>query len=205
MVVVAAVSLHRQSGTVATSSGSLQQTDTPTAKERAAAPISEEKHQIAALKEMAPLPSAKRDSMDDAESKQPDRLKKQQSGVEATPIPGQKVDSASGALANERRSDLDKTTTAAQVAAQSAANSVAADQLVPGRAKDASNQPILGGGIGGEGIPASEASRPRSALLLPTVAPRWTVTSDGTLQRSLDFGRSWQIRWYARPLSPIQL
>jgi photosystem II stability/assembly factor-like uncharacterized protein len=29
-------------------------------------------------------------------------------------------------------------------------------------------------------------------MFMPTVAPRWTLTSDGTLQRSLDFGRSWQ-------------
>jgi hypothetical protein len=188
VVVVAAVSLHRQSGGVATSSGSMQQTDVPIAKEKAlAAPVPEEKREIAAAATPALAP-ATGDSIANVGGQRPDQLKKQGARVAASPMVAQQVDSLSGALANEPRSELDKTTTI-DVTAQSTAAYV---EAVPGRAKDASSLPNAGGGIGGGSALASAAPRPRSALLLPTVAPRWTLTSDGTLQRSLDFGRTWQ-------------
>jgi hypothetical protein len=184
VVVVAAVSLHRQSGGVATSSGSMQQTDAPIAKEKAAAaPVLEEKREIAAVPA-----TVKGDSVGDAGSQRPDQLKKQGARVAASPMVAQKGDALSGTPANEPRSELDKTTTV-EVAAQSTAGNV---EAVPGRAKDASNLSNAGGGIGGGASLAAPAFQPRSALLLPTVPPRWTLTSDGTLQRSLDFGRTWQ-------------
>jgi hypothetical protein len=187
VVVVAAVSLHRQSGGVATSSGSMQQTDAPIAKEKAAAPVPEERRGIAATATPALAP-ATGDSTANVEGQRPDQLKKQGARVAASPMVAQKVDSLSGALTNEPQSELDKSTTV-DVTAQSTAAYV---EAVPGRAKDASNLPNAGGGIGGGSALATAAPRPRSALLLPTVAPRWTLTSDGTLQRSLDFGRTWQ-------------
>jgi len=189
VVVVAAVSLHRQSGGVSTSSGSMQQTDASIATEKAA-PVPEEKREIAVAATPALAP-ATGDSIANVEGQRPDQLKKQGARVAASPMVAQKVDSLSGALTNEPRSELDKSTTV-EAAAQSVAGSVEADRLVPGRAKDASNLPNAGGGIGGGALHAAPAFQPRSALLLPTVAPRWTLTSDGTLQRSLDFGRTWQ-------------
>jgi len=70
-----------------------------------------------------------------------------------------------------------------------------AGEVVPGRAKEAGAEPAsnAGGGMGG-GVDANAlaATQSRAAMLTPVVAPRWTLTSDGTLQRSLDFGRTWQ-------------
>ena len=73
--------------------------------------------------------------------------------------------------------------------------SLSTDQVVPGRAKDAAAEPAsgIGGGIVAGNAPAAAAAfRSRPAMLSPMGAPRWTLTSDGTLQRSVDFGRSWQ-------------
>jgi photosystem II stability/assembly factor-like uncharacterized protein len=55
--------------------------------------------------------------------------------------------------------------------------------VVPGRAKDAS-----------QSVQAAEAlSTGRDGAFFPeNTVPRWTLSSDGTLQRSLDSGRSWQ-------------
>ncbi len=72
------------------------------------------------------------------------------------------------------------------------------DTLVPGRAKDASEEaqaptsnlaPASGMALAGQ----SQAMNAKS-LLVPasSLAPRWTLTSDGTLQRSLDLGRTWE-------------
>jgi hypothetical protein len=71
-------------------------------------------------------------------------------------------------------------------------------ELVPGRAKEASRQP--------QEYKASAISRPPSSAgkaapwimgqgdsgpLSATIMPRWTLSSDGILQRSLDSGQSW--------------
>jgi hypothetical protein len=71
------------------------------------------------------------------------------------------------------------------------------DSLVPGRAKDAldeapadaGNMALANGPLEGESAPIT-AKR----LLVPasTMAPRWTLTAEGTLQRSIDLGRTWQ-------------
>jgi len=67
--------------------------------------------------------------------------------------------------------------------------SATATREVPGRAKDA--EPASNGDAL-SAPPAAGALRPRMGIFLPMAAPRWTLTSDGTLQRSLDFGRTWQ-------------
>jgi hypothetical protein len=72
------------------------------------------------------------------------------------------------------------------------------DSLVPGRAKEdlAETQPGSGNAEMATAIvpitPATSAppkQLPHSTLM---GVPRWTLTSDGTLQRSLDLGRSWE-------------
>jgi hypothetical protein len=69
-------------------------------------------------------------------------------------------------------------------------------QVVPGRAKAAVAQnEEVNAGVGGPGN-MSSAGEAANAAIVPLVstnlAPRWTLTSDGTLQRSRDSGRTWQ-------------
>ncbi len=72
------------------------------------------------------------------------------------------------------------------------------DTLVPGRAKDALEEAPAPSGNSVEvtGMALAGPSPPMTAksLLVPasSLAPRWTLTSDGTLQRSLDLGRTWE-------------
>ena len=66
---------------------------------------------------------------------------------------------------------------------------------VPGRAKAAESQDAQSSkGIAGAGntVPAEGSSAPVVPLVSTNLPPRWTLSSDGTLQRSRDSGRSWQ-------------
>ncbi|HWY57770.1 MAG TPA: YCF48-related protein [Terriglobales bacterium] len=68
--------------------------------------------------------------------------------------------------------------------------------VVPGRAKEALGEQgaqadrSIGGSLAAKrtmaAVPASEAMVPENLI------PRWTLSADGTLQRSLDSGRTWQ-------------
>lgn len=199
VVVVAAVTLHRQPGRNSTSPGTIQMTDAPIAKEKAAASVPEEKGDVATLAKLAPIPpAAKNEVVPDAGAELPERLKKQSSNMVASPMLAQKSGIAGGTFDDKRRDELDKTKPV-EVAgeAPAATESVTANvgQVVPGRAKDAAAEPGLGVGGGlraGNAPSATAAFRSAPAMLLPMGAPRWTLTSDGTLQRSVDFGRSWQ-------------
>jgi len=70
------------------------------------------------------------------------------------------------------------------------------DSLVPGRAKDALEEaPAAGGNIvANESLEGESAPITAKRLLVPAtkMAPRWTLTAEGTLQRSIDLGRTWQ-------------
>ena len=200
VVVVGAVTLHRPSEGKGMSHGAIRQADAPMANEKAApVPVAEEKRDMAVLMQPAPAPSKTKSILEDkAESTHSEALKKQNSAMAASPMPAQNAAAAAGAVAAKRNDELDKTTTV-EVAREAppAAESVQVEngQAVPGRAKDADAEPAtkvagVGGGI--NSLAASAAPQRRAALLPPVVAPRWTLTSDGTLQRSLDFGRSWQ-------------
>ena len=186
VVVVAAVSLHHQSGGFSTSPVAIQMTDGPIAKERTASTP------LLTTTESAPAspttPTTKNDSVSDADGKHQEQLKKQGSNPAASPMTGQKVEVVAGAVANKRRDELDKTRTV-EATAQSEAVNVEAGQVVPGRAKDAAAEPAsnMNAALG-----SATATQPRPQMFMPVVAPRWTVTSEGMLQRSLDLGRSWQ-------------
>ncbi len=75
-------------------------------------------------------------------------------------------------------------------------------ELVPGRAKDAPEEAqsakakaATGGAmVSGSDIAAAAPQVMNGASLrtVPNLAPRWTLSADGTLQRSLDSGRSWK-------------
>ena len=200
VVVVAAVSLHRPSGGSSTSSSAVQATDAPIAKEKAAsASLAEEKRDMAAVTKNAPVsPVVTNSAVANAEGERPDQFKKQSARGTALPMLAQKSPARGDKIANERSDELGKTQTV-QVTAGSV--SVEAGQVVPGRAKDAASAPDsnMGGGTDAGFAPSSAAaSQAHSAIHIPMAAPRWTLTSEGTLQRSLDFGRTWQIVQVAR-------
>jgi len=200
VVVVGAVTLHRPSGRNSVLAPPIQMTDAPSAKEKAASvSVPEEKQDVATIAKLAPVPpAAKNELVPDAGARLQERSKKQSSNMAASPMLAQKSGIAAGTFADERRDELDKTTTV-EVAgeAPSATGSVAAKvgQVVPGRAKDAAAEPAsgIGGGIVAQNAAtAAAAFKSRPAMLSAMGAPRWTLTSDGTLQRSVDFSRSWQ-------------
>ena len=200
VVVVGAVTLHRPSGRNSVLAPPIQMTDAPSAKEKAASvSVPEEKQDVATIAKLAPVPpAAKNELRPDAGAKLEEPFKKQRSDMAASPMLAQKSGVAAGTFADERRDELDKTTTV-EVAgeAPTATESVAAKvgQVVPGRAKDAAAEPasgIRGGIIAGNAPAGAAAFKSRPAMLSAMGAPRWTLTSDGTLQRSVDFGRSWQ-------------
>jgi hypothetical protein len=72
--------------------------------------------------------------------------------------------------------------------------------VVPGRAKDAVTEPqtaqaraAMGGGLVAKKSMAPAAPNATDEAFFPeNVIPRWTLSADGTLQRSLDSGSSWQ-------------
>jgi hypothetical protein len=66
---------------------------------------------------------------------------------------------------------------------------------VPGRAKAAESQDarsMTGIGTTGNSAQVGTSSAPVVPLVSTNLPPRWTLSSDGTLQRSRDSGRSWQ-------------
>jgi len=69
-------------------------------------------------------------------------------------------------------------------------------EVVPGRAKDAlseSQGAQAEQAIGGPSAKKNRVAATADDTFFPeNVIPRWTLSSDGTLQRSLDSGRSWQ-------------
>jgi photosystem II stability/assembly factor-like uncharacterized protein len=68
------------------------------------------------------------------------------------------------------------------------------DSLVPGRAKDAMDGPLLPTSMTPNGnLAVGVQSASVMLLTSPNLAPRWALTSDGNLQRSLDSGRSWVV------------
>jgi hypothetical protein len=187
VVVGAAISLHRQPDAVSTSPGAIQMTGASSVKEKAASvPLSEEKPEMGPAVRIAPVPStAKSNSTSDAEGKRPDQLKKRSSRVAASSMAAQNSETAGDKVGDE----LNKTATV-EVDAGSVPVGVEADQVVPGRAKDAAAESASSSARFAPN--SSTATEPRPQTVLPMVAPRWTLTADGTLQRSLDLGRSWQ-------------
>ena len=69
-------------------------------------------------------------------------------------------------------------------------------EVVPGRAKDALAEPQNDSSENSMNVPSSRsrsmAGSVSNAAVPASLAPRWTLSSDGTLQRSLDSGATWQ-------------
>lgn len=91
-------------------------------------------------------------------------------------------------------------TDAQQLSAESASSgsNVAMDELVPGRAKDAGQESAGASGNISLGSMLAKKTASSTAVLNSTapppavLVPRWTLTSDGILKRSLDSGRTWE-------------
>ena len=199
VVVVAAVTLHRPSGGRSISSGAVQMTDIPVAKAKAPSATTPLEEKLPVATRTSPVsPVAKNDSVTNVEGNRLDELKKQSSRVAPSPMLAQKSNALGGKVTSADRDEFAETQTVevgAQAQAPVETATVEARQLVPGRAKDAAAEPAsgVGGGTGAGFAPgAATASQSRAAIYLPMAAPRWTLTSEGTLQRSLDFGRTWQ-------------
>jgi hypothetical protein len=86
--------------------------------------------------------------------------------------------------------------------ADKAAPALEVAEAMPGKAKDAAPKvPASGAGmVGGAVVANRKAARlapveneVKSSYAANTVLPRWTLSSDGALQRSLDAGKTWQI------------
>ena len=167
VVVAAAIGLRHQSDKALPSSGAVQTTDALMVREKASpAEVRDEKPQTTTS---AANPTAgktlNQDSGRHAEGRNLNELKKESSRSDS-PMSAERSGAAAGSSPVEAR------------------------QVVPGRAKDAVTGPEVGGATAG--LAEAMAARPRSALIPPMVPPRWTLTSDGILQRSIDFGKSWQ-------------
>lgn len=89
--------------------------------------------------------------------------------------------------------------TAPAVSDQASANSIAADQAeaVPGRAKDALQASAPAAATAGPGSARPSVSMAMSGMAMKKelapigLVPRWTLSADGTLQRSYDSGATW--------------
>jgi hypothetical protein len=115
--------------------------------------------------------------------------------------PATEIAGTAGKVAGEPKSALESTgaleVSAAAEPASPAPNS-AMDELVPGRAKEAESPTLKDNFTAMAGLAAGRKTAAALALNKPIffpasgILPRWTLTSDGTLQRSLDSGKTWE-------------
>jgi hypothetical protein len=80
-------------------------------------------------------------------------------------------------------------TEAPMVADTVASSSPAADEAIPGRAKDAPQPPEA---VGGRMVAKSSVAMAQTSVESGAASPRWTLGADGVLHRSMDLGRTWE-------------
>jgi Putative zinc-finger/Photosynthesis system II assembly factor YCF48 len=105
-------------------------------------------------------------------------------------------------LAGARPSVAQANSTDASTASEAAASppTAAIDELAPGRAKDVPLESRAANATAGTAarmqakptMSMSAVAINKAAYPSATLVPRWTLTSDGTLQRSLDSGTTWE-------------
>ncbi len=167
-------------------------------------PVSSEAKVVTAPPASAPPPSFEaRDQLAYAR-KSPALLlapKSKRMPAEPTTPPGVRDELSATNLAEAKSGLARADTEPANAPAESAASgtNLSADEMIPGRAKDASQDtetmrsraaaaPIAMQKSAAAGLDANTVAASRAMLQVP----RWTLTSDGTLQRSLDAGQTWQ-------------
>lgn len=100
-------------------------------------------------------------------------------------------------VAGELHSSVPESSAAAEAAPATPAASM--DELVPGRAKDVpleSQAASAPAGAGARMQAQAKMSIPALAMnkaAYATLVPRWTLTAEGTLERSLDSGTTWEV------------
>lgn len=189
VVVVAAVGLHFRP--TSQSSAALS-SDAPIARTNAGA-------EIAATLTQAPPPT--RSGLDAVSSSNPasPSLAKKQAIAPRDQFESRVKTEVAEQKATPTRKEADETTVLAT------GNAIGDKQFVPGRAKDESapaaakaNMALIGG-LPNRQAMASSAMIARATTIPTNVTPRWTLTSDGMLQRSLDSGRTWETILVAGP------
>jgi Photosynthesis system II assembly factor YCF48/Putative zinc-finger len=196
VVVGAAVSLRYRSHPVSLSSEKVQHAELPIAGEAKVAQQPPLPSEIAANKKESQPALLRRDAgaATMARLKPDSRVAELRAQTAAQESAGSLSKMAAvPAPAKAENAELDA---AAETATGLPSNNMA--EVVPGKAKDAEavqadNAPSASGGVAPK-QKASVALFAAKALPAPSpkLVPRWTLSSDGTLQRSLDSGRTWE-------------
>ena len=184
VIVAAAVILRRESGSKP------ETTEMATVERKTAAPASPEpSHMEAADQLEAPRSARRRDALSaPAPAKKAPVRRTSEDKERSTQVAGELPAPA----AQTSTADV---STAAEAAPPPTSSM---DELVPGRAKDVpseSRAANLAAGTSARMIAKSKMSAAvsmnKTAYPSTTLVPRWTLTSNGTLQRSLDSGTTW--------------
>lgn len=123
-----------------------------------------------------------------------------------TPSPGQNLNSQIAENGPSPAQALRSEPSQGAAAAPLLSKSQPPDEMIPGRAKDesglsqaAKTNMTLSGGIPSRQMMASSAMMARATAIPANAIPRWTLTPDGMLQRSIDSGKTWQTILVASP------
>ena len=164
--------------------------------------------QAAIPSETKAIPAEKTSSLQPSETQQPAGAKKKVAPVDreslkslvAEPKPTPPA-APSPALSAQNKPNPAQTETVEVSGANEtvAASSAAADEALPGRAKDlrrdtgasTSNMIVAGGPLAKQKAAAAGAVTMQPLPAAP-LFPRWTLSTDGSLQRSFDSGRTWE-------------
>ncbi len=193
VVVGTAVSLHYQEIKRAPAQSTLQSSDRPTSYDSKAAATSA--NELAAKPAMVSVLPAKKAAIPENKLKQsPEELDHFASNAPTRDDAASRMAAAPAPMAQAAMSKSRQAAGAAPETVEVAgASPLVATGTIPGKAKDADQEPATS--TAGANL-AADAARPFSRIspVLRTMnaAPRWTLASDGTLQRSLDSGRSWE-------------
>lgn len=204
VVVGAAVTLHRQFRAGSPSGLSTERSDTPkVAQETLQTTSQPETSVLQAAESNSPQPSEAKQGLGSAGKKVELAEKESLKGFAA----GAKTQKPSAFVPTVRDQghSFSARTEAAEVdgaPAPVSPSSNAMDETVPSRAKDAleassSSNGAMAAGAAMAAKPAvsmaQSAVMAKRALAAPIgLAPRWTLSADGTLQRSFDSGRTWE-------------
>ncbi len=200
VVVGAAVTLHRQFRASSPSGLSAERLDTPKMAQQALQTKSDTNSVPAAKGTLPQAPDAEQSLASAGKKVEPAEKESLRGFVAAA-----KTEKPPGAAPGVRDQDRSIPAQTEAVEGESGAEAVnpssnAMNEAVPGRAKDAL-QPSSSNGVMAVGGPMAAKpalSMAQSALVAKKAAapiglpPRWTLSADGTLQRSFDSGRTWE-------------
>jgi len=202
VVIGAAVGLHYQPGRSLGGGGSTPRTDAPLVAEKAAAPavLPAPSNELATSRQSSQAAEVKRDLASAGAAKKPAEPSRHE-GVKVVGGPSEAGRSlAPAANLAQPALEANAETKEANVTTVNSVQNSAMDELVPGRAKDAGQElrgPPANMQLATGMLAKQKAGAAAAAGNLPTTpatayVARWTLTSDGTLERSLDSGKTWK-------------